>query len=110
MTTPYFSEVTLNREHGKVEGPAMIRIVHPVQNSSGDVFGAIVINADFESLLRQAAPTIVYGIRATAITSAIDYMSFESDTRVPELVFHSDPDWQPRNVFDLLSQPDPDRR
>ncbi|WP_434290019.1 sensor histidine kinase [Celeribacter sp. SCSIO 80788] len=106
VTFPYFSEVTLNREHGKVEGPAMIRIVHPVQNGVGDVFGAIVINADFESLLRQAAPKIVEGIRATAITSALDYMSFGPDASPPELVFHSDPDWQSRNFFNLLTQPD----
>ncbi|WP_460275342.1 sensor histidine kinase [Celeribacter sp. ULVN23_4] len=104
MTTPYFSEVTLNREHRKVEGAATIRIVVPVLDEGGEIFGAIVINADFASLLHHAAPNVIDGIRATAVTSALDYMTFSAQSKAPELVFHADATWVNRSSFAFLFQ------
>lgn len=52
---PYFSGITLNREFGRVSDTPTptIRIVHPVVGPDGQLFGALLINADIEMLMRQ---------------------------------------------------------
>jgi len=61
----YISEVTLNREYGKILYPPqpMLRIGIPIFTMQGEVFGAIVINADFQQLtssLNHAPENILY--------------------------------------------------
>ncbi len=50
-----FSDVSLNREHGKVDltQTPTIRIVTPLFNEQGDRFAALVINADYRQLLKR---------------------------------------------------------
>lgn len=52
----YFSEVTLNRENGEVDPREiyMVRVVIPVFDARDEMFGVVVINADYEKILRTA--------------------------------------------------------
>lgn len=91
-TGPYFSEVTLNREYGQV-GPGdvrTIRLIHPIVDTAGQLFGAIVINADFEVLINQSViePKPGYGLRVSAGPDAAyvydpDSHSFVRDQSMP---------------------------
>ena len=90
----YFSEVTYNRERGQIEGPPTIRLVRPLRDRNGDLFGAIVINADYGALLNQAAPQVGSGFHATAITDTLDWLSYGGEG-ANRLHFHLDPDWVP---------------
>ncbi len=50
----YLSEVELNKEHGEISEPhtPVIRAGTPVYDEEGNVFGIIIINANFTSMLR----------------------------------------------------------
>lgn len=98
---PYFSEVTYNREHDRVDGPPTIRLVRPLRDRNGELFGAIVINADYGALLNQAAPQIGAGFSATAITDSLDWLSYGGDGP-DRLHFHRDPDWVPPPNADAI--------
>lgn len=91
----YFSDVTYNRERGQRDGPPMIRLVRPVTDAGGQVFGAVVINAGFGQMLRAAHPRIGAGFRVTVLTDALDSLSFDDHGNSSPLVFHSDPGWTP---------------
>ncbi|MDF0596800.1 sensor histidine kinase [Psychromarinibacter halotolerans] len=93
-TGPYFSNVTLNREHGRDEGPPTIRYVVPVHDAGGSLFGALVINADYEKLLLTATPNLGSDFTVTAVTSALDHMTWTGDG-VSDLRFHTYPGWTP---------------
>jgi len=78
----YYSQITLNREHGEVMTPYIptLRVSVPVINPSGDVFGLIVVNVDmrhlFTSLHTNLKPNqFLYVTNSTG-----------------EYVFHPDPD------------------
>lgn len=66
----YFSDVTANRERGRVDGPETLRLVHPVFDGEGRLFGALVINAGFHALLERAAPRVMPGMAVTAVTGS----------------------------------------
>ncbi len=48
----YYSEVNYNREHGQISYPlqAVLRVGVPVFGSSGEIFGIVIINVDFDKL------------------------------------------------------------
>ena len=52
----YFSNVTLNREHGQVDPQrlATLRLVLPIYDAAGEYFGLIIINADYVGLIKSA--------------------------------------------------------
>ncbi len=104
MAEGYFSDVTLNREHGRDVGPATIRYVVPVFDAEGALFGALVINADYEKLLRSAAPSLGADFTVTAVTSALDHMTWDA-TGVSPLQFHSEAGWTPPPHAALLDGP-----
>lgn len=88
----YFSSITLNREHGRVDGPPTIRFVQPVLDQDGGLFGAIVINADYESALASSEPLVAPGYEVLVVDSTLDHMSFTA--RGPRaLRRQGDPDW-----------------
>ncbi len=91
----YFSEITRNREHGQVSGPPTVRMVMPVFDPTGTVFGAVVINADYTALLEALDPVLMPGGSLTVMNYQGDYMTFEPDGRMSGLAFHLDPDWRP---------------
>ncbi|MGZ9809902.1 ATP-binding protein [Pseudoroseicyclus sp. H15] len=61
--TPFFTEVSLNRENGRIAPGevAMIRAIYPVANAEGQIFGAIVINGLYESLISAAQDAVTPG-------------------------------------------------
>lgn len=102
----YFSEVTYNRENGRVVGPPTIRVVRPLQDSDGDIFGAIVINADAEPLLQSAELSVAPGFQVYAVSNNFDYISYHGEAQSSPLAFHQDPDWQPPPYSDRLTSND----
>lgn len=49
----YLSPATLNREHGEIQKPYMpvIRLILPVHDEQGKLFGLLVLNASYEKVL-----------------------------------------------------------
>ncbi|MBF9034405.1 PAS domain S-box protein [Rhodobacterales bacterium HKCCE2091] len=89
----YFSEVTLNREHGRVEGAPTIRVVSPIRDIDGTLVAVVVINADFEALLRQVDIELSDGIGIQLLTGNGDYLQLGGGND-PVFRFHTNPDWQ----------------
>ncbi|ARC88597.1 PAS domain S-box protein [Rhodovulum sp. MB263] len=98
---PFFSRITPNREYGQVEGAPTIRFVVPVLGTAGTVDGALVINADFEWLLRAANLHPSDGFSVTVMTSSKDYMTFDPVTGPGPLRFHGTPEWNPADLPDF---------
>lgn len=89
----YLSEVTYNREYGKPEGPPTIRLVRPLLDRDGELYGVLVINADYEALLQQVTPTLDPGFRSIAITDSLDWLPYD-ENGAGKLRYHLDPDWE----------------
>jgi len=100
----YFSRVSYNREAGHALGPPTIRFVLPVHDAAGDLFGVLVINADFEQIMRAAALEVHAPFEVTAITDSLDYMRWTA-TGQTAFRFHSDADWTPPAQADLMRDP-----
>ncbi|WP_447969364.1 PAS domain S-box protein [Nitrospira sp. M1] len=79
---PYYSQITLNREHGKVMSPYIptLRVSVPVFMPSGDVFGLIVVNVDMRHLFSN--------LQANLKSQQVLYVTNSAG----EFVFHPDPD------------------
>lgn len=86
----YFSEVTYNREYGKVVLPLQptLRIVMPVRDAAGQIFGLVVSNADYEQLLTLTFAAVPSAHEATVINSAGDYMRRQPGKKPDALQFH----------------------
>ncbi|MEG6508256.1 ATP-binding protein [Methyloligella sp. 2.7D] len=85
-----YSEVDYNREFGRIENPEIptIRVLLPIFDKEGNRFGMIVINADYEALLRQAikdADPQSYTIVANANG---DFMTYDPKDGSTEFSFH----------------------
>ena len=91
----YFSDVGYNIDHGKSDGVVTIRVIHPVLDSAGEVFGAIVINADFEALLNEGAPRLANGVTVSVVDQDGAYMTFDGGDEPAPLVFQDSPHWAP---------------
>lgn len=102
----YFSPVTLNREHGSVDAANVptIRAVMAIHTEAGEPFGVIVLNADFERMLRRANPLVKPGSRLVAASDSGHFMMFASSIRLPRLRedYEQAPDLSP-DIKDLLS-------
>lgn len=72
----YFSNVTFNREHGRVDAASTptLRIATPVHAPDGSLFGLIVINADFEKFLVRAFEQIAPEYETYVIDPSFGYM------------------------------------
>lgn len=93
----YFSAVTLNREHGRVQrnAPVTLRYVQPVRDEAGRIYGAIVLNADLTRLLGSVTPHLSPDHLLHVITDSGDHITLGADGPVTALRFHGDPDFQP---------------
>lgn len=85
-TDSYFAPLSLNFDHGRVDDTVTLRAVHPVHTLDGTLFGAVIINSDFEALLHSAEPDVDPGLDVTILTDHGDYLTFRHDT--PRPVFH----------------------
>ncbi len=90
LDTFFFSEVTLNREHGFVDKNrlATIRAVVPVKNVNGHVFGMIVINVDYEELLKKMFYSASPKIKAFLTNQSGDYVEYNHKKGTIQLEFH----------------------
>ena len=86
----YFSEVTLNREHGAISEPkvATLRAITPIYGEAGELFGLLVINIDFEKFAAMALDEIPRSNEVLIATENGDYVFFEADTGQTRLEFH----------------------
>ncbi len=102
-TPGYFSDVTVNREHGQTSGPVTIRYIHPIRTGEGRLFGVIVINADYEKLLHEARPRVADGSTVIAVNGHGDHVTFYGDGRISPLRFHDAPGFEPLPQSALLA-------
>ncbi len=105
----YFSRVTYNREHGKrVDGaPATIRAVFPVFGPDGALFGALVLNANYVELLRNALPAADAEHDVAVVNAAGDYVKFASARRRADVKLRVEGDWRmPQDLAALRAGPD----
>ncbi|WP_025897469.1 PAS domain S-box protein [Sneathiella glossodoripedis] len=88
--TFFFTKVTLNKESEAPDGRSVptIRAVMPVKNSSDELYGLVIINVDFESLMqrmfRHAKPTQ----SAFLINQSGDYVEYDPKTGSVHLEYH----------------------
>jgi len=97
----FLSNVTLNREFGVVDPREVptIRLLVPVHNGLGELFGFIVINVDYEDLLRTA-------VASTPLTDGVlvsnqngDYLYANSGRALIHFAFHQDRTYQPHPLI-----------
>ncbi|MCB0429431.1 MAG: cache and HAMP domain-containing protein [Flavobacteriales bacterium] len=87
----YFSEVTYNREHGKEDGTHLltVRAIVPVYDERNVQFGVIVINADYQSLLRYVFAEIATDKQTFVVNQAGDYMQYMPGKGVTAFEYHN---------------------
>lgn len=85
----YVTDVTYNRENGKIVEPrvATVRTIVPIY-SKGSLFGWIVINVDYEKLLQQAFRKIQPEKDTIVVNHMGDYMEYLSNGVLKKLEFH----------------------
>ena len=79
LDTFFFSKVTLNRENGIIEKDRVptIRAIMPVKDSKGKVFGMIIINVDFEGLMKKMFYSARPDINAFLTNQSGDYVEYD---------------------------------
>ncbi|MBL4804710.1 MAG: PAS domain S-box protein [Alphaproteobacteria bacterium] len=103
----YFSAVSLNREHGKVQEPYLpvIRGIIPVHDPEGEMFGMIVINAEYEVILRSVLDDIQIEKDLYVINEVGDYIRLQKDSgNNAQFVFHSLNDGEDESSADVVEQ------
>lgn len=85
----YFSEVTYNREHGRISSndPPVIRVVVPMF-FDGLLFGVVIVNADYGKLVKDALASIKDDKHIFVLNHAGDYVERLADGTVRDLEFH----------------------
>lgn len=79
----YYSDVTLNREHGKIQVPHLpvLRLATPVHDRSNIVEGLIIINLATEKLF-EAVGSEVNGIRRNVVNENGYYIKHDDPTKI----------------------------
>lgn len=93
----YFSQVTLNREDGRVQehAPVTMRYIEPVRDSQGRIYGAIVLNADLNSLFGAVVPHLAPDHRLHIVSDSGDHITLGPEGPETALRFHGDPHFRP---------------
>lgn len=102
----YFSVVSLNREHGKIATPREVTIRHvvPIFDKENELFGMVVINANYESLL-QANLSHVQTQSAIFVTNGEgDYTIAHENEEFQPLQFHDDPNYKPSPLLKKIQE------
>lgn len=102
-TTGYFAPVSQAEDTDPLPGRPVIRFVLPLANAKGSKFGALVLDADFEALMRAAAPAPQPGHRVTLITEDLDHLVLDDTGARTGMLFHHDPAWVPPEMGGLLN-------
>ena len=98
----YFSEVTYNREFGQTDASLTptTRVVIPVYDEQKNIFGLIVINADYNQLLRAAFSNIAPTRDILVMNNAGDYIEHTEEAGVIPLEFHDNYTKQPPDFLE----------
>lgn len=90
LDTFFFSKVTLNRENGIIEKDRVptIRAIMPVKDSKGKVFGMIIINVDFEGLMKKMFYSARPDINAFLTNQSGDYVEYDPKKNTIQLEYH----------------------
>ncbi|AKI01035.1 PAS domain S-box [Hoeflea sp. IMCC20628] len=85
----HFSEVTYNRERGALDSALVptVRVVMPIFDESGTIFGMIVINADYSEMLRRAFVEISPKDNTFVLNNSGDYMEYTGDGAIGRFEF-----------------------
>lgn len=96
----YFSRATLNREYNKIDPDrvVMIRNLVPVMDGKGQLFGFIVINANYESLLKLSLSTLKIQGSLMVTNDAGDYMIIDEKGETSPLQFHENDHYPANNL------------
>tara|TARA_R110002124_G_scaffold47694_3_gene141517 strand:- start:439 stop:2712 length:2274 start_codon:yes stop_codon:yes gene_type:complete len=83
----YFSPISYNRENNQVDSTRTptVRGIVPVYDPQGEIFGMIVINANYESLLAGTFRTILLHNDTFIINRAGDYMEYTAEGSISRL-------------------------
>ncbi len=87
----YFSKVTYNRELGQLDSELVptLRVVVPIFDLDGEIFGMVVINADYAAMLRRRFEAINITRNIIVSNESGDYMEQLSDGTVADLRYHN---------------------
>ncbi|MCB1782645.1 MAG: PAS domain S-box protein [Alphaproteobacteria bacterium] len=85
----YFSTVSLNREHGKVEEPFLpvIRAAVPIYKENGPLFGMIVINVSYEKILGGVLKKLKSSRDLYIINQKGDFIVYKNKESAPHFHF-----------------------
>lgn len=85
----YFSKVTYNREHNQLDAALTptLRTVWPIYTINNTLFGMLVINADYEKLLKYQLSQMQLSHNTFVVNEHGDYMEYKDGTIYP-LEFH----------------------
>ncbi len=95
QTTPpgeiYFSAVSANREHGKMQTPFLpvIRTIMPVYDTDGKMFGMIVINAAYEIMLESILEGLTTQKNLYVVNEQGDYIVYEKAAQNSKFYYKS---------------------
>lgn len=87
----YFSDITLNREHGKIDPThtPMLRAIYPVfSKTTNRMFGLIIINVDYEAFLREVMSEIKPNKTVYIFNNAGDYLKYNNLKKSTAFYFH----------------------
>ncbi len=92
----FFSDITYNREHGRIEEPRTptLRVVVPVFDARARLTGLIVINEDYAKLLSRFARSVAIGHPMTISTEQGDFITRSAQGVVSRFQFHEDPSYR----------------
>lgn len=87
--TFFYSGVTFNREHGKIASPrvATLRAVMPILTPDKKVFGAVIINVDFNKMQKEMFRYIQPTKRTYLLNQNGDFILYNPITHTSELDF-----------------------
>tara|TARA_R110002073_G_scaffold60488_1_gene152094 strand:+ start:5968 stop:8133 length:2166 start_codon:yes stop_codon:yes gene_type:complete len=83
----YFSPISYNRENNQIDSARIptVRGIVPVHDPQGEIFGMIVINANYESLLAGTFRTILLKHDTFIVNQAGDYMQYSAAGSISRL-------------------------
>ncbi|WP_198662880.1 sensor histidine kinase [Cohaesibacter intestini] len=96
----YFSDVTYNREHGKVDTlmTPTLRTIVPVFDDDGQMFGLVVINVNYEKLMQLGLQNSTPSRVAYAINNHGDYLKIDALSKFGSFEFHEDQSYLPSEL------------
>ena len=83
----YYSDITHNREHGKVDKTLrpVLRVIMPVFDKTGDMFGMLVINASYDLMMKEILDTARFNGDVLVVSHDGHYMGRKANGKIIEL-------------------------